>query len=249
MNNPEISLYDQTPDHYDSMMNTELEINNFEIVISAIIMCKKKNKCKILDLCCGTGIVAKMLLDFKNIEFLGIDINHDFIDYANKRALNNNNFKFVVADVLSFKSKLLYDIIVMTSAYHHVKDKDKSNLLRKARNLLTNEGNIIIYEKAIANYHTQEECSKVNEDFYFTRIKWLEANNLISKKQFNALTNVCALSANSTEEYKVTYDYMVNDFKLNDFKIQKIIKTWPSDNLFNDDKVGDFVFILKKKIN
>ncbi|MFH1326841.1 MAG: hypothetical protein ABIH59_01810 [archaeon] len=54
------------------------------------------------------------------------------------------------------------------------------------------------------------------------------------------------LSAIRKEEYKVNYDFFVDDLKSAGFKIVKEIKIWPKEDLFEDPKMGDFVFVIKK---
>ena len=58
--------------------------------------------------------------------------------------------------------------------------------------------------------------------------------------------NICALSASAEEEYKVDYNYIINDLSTAGFSITKEMKIWPKENLFQNDKIGDFIFIARK---
>ena len=58
--------------------------------------------------------------------------------------------------------------------------------------------------------------------------------------------NVCALSANAIDEYKIHYDYLMNDLYQNRFKVIKENKIWPKEDIFGDPKIGDFVITAKK---
>lgn len=242
------SLYCQTPDHYDAMMGTELEKLIFEKVVQEIKDNLKTRKTFILDLCCGTGILAEMLRDIKNIEFTGVDQNDSFLSSAKEKIKNNPRFKWVLSDVLTYEPNSKYDLVILTSAYHHIKNQFKSQLLLKIFNFLKDDGCLIIYEKLISPYKNQKEFCKSNEEFYQKRIEFLKKteSQKLSQKQLNALMNVCTLSSSAEEEYKVDYNYLLNDLKQTGFKIVKEIKLWPKENLFNNGKVGDFIFVVGK---
>ncbi len=58
----------------------------------------------VIDAGCGTGAISKVLVDFcmnsSNYNYLGVDIDHQMIDSAN-RYFKSNNASFIVGDVLS----------------------------------------------------------------------------------------------------------------------------------------------------
>ncbi len=245
----QVSLYKSTPDHYDAMMSTKLETTIFQAVASEIKKNLKSGKNLILDLCCGTGILAKILLNIPNLEFIGVDKNKEFLESARQKTKNNKNFKFILQDVLKYKTDLKFDIVILTFAYHHIENKFKTKLLQKIFKLLKDGGALIIYEKAILPYSNKKEFAQSNEEFYLKRIEYLKKTEKkkLSDKQFNALMNVCALSSSAEEEYKVDYDYIVKDLNKVGFKIIKEIKIWPKKDIFNNKKVGDFIFVVKKK--
>ncbi len=245
---PEVSLYKLEPDNYDSMMSTDLENIIFNAVIEEIKNNLKSGKTLILDLCCGTGIIAQKLLNVSNIQFSGVDINKEFLEFARQKTKSHRNFKFILKDALLYESELKFDIIILTSAYHHIENKFKTRLLEKICRLLKDDGILIIYEKAIRKYSTNKEFAESNEEFYLKRIDYLKKteSKRLSEKQFNALMNVCGLSAAAEKEYKVNYDYIKKDLDKNRFKIIKETKIWPKENIFADEKIGDFVFVCKK---
>jgi len=245
---PLISLYKQPADVYDSMMSTELESGIFKVVTREVKKNLKKDKTKLLDLCCGTGIIAKMLAKENKIDFVGVDINRILISEARDKLKNRKNFRFIQEDALKFKSKNNFDIVVLTSAYHHIKNKDKNKLLENIYKLLDDNGILIIYEKAIRPFSNKIEFRKSNEEFYLKRINYLRKTekNRLSKKQYEALLNICGLSVAGEEEYKIYYDYLISDLHKAKFKIKKEIKIWPKTRIFNNSKIGDFVFIAAK---
>lgn len=245
---PEISLYKCTPDHYDAMMTTALETSIFQAVTNEIKNHLGFGKTLILDLCCGTGLLPQMLIGIKNIKYIGVDINKKFLESAQKKTKNHDNFEYILQNAIKYEADLKFDIVILTSAYHHVENKLKIPLLQKIHKLLKKNGILIIYEKAIGPYKNEEEFKRSNKEFYLKRIEYLKEteNKRLSKKQYNALMNICALSASAEEEYKVDYNYIINNFNKAGFSIIKEIKIWPKENLFQNDKIGDFIFITKK---
>lgn len=246
---PKISLYELTPDHYDAMMSTDLEAVIFKSVVREIKNNLKSGRTLILDLCCGTGIIAEMLLDVSSIEFIGVDINKPFLEKAAQKVKDNKNFKFILEDAVKYETNLKFDIIVLASAYHHIENKFKTKLLQKVFRFLKDGGTLIIYEKAISSYSNKKELARSNEEFYLKRIEYLKktGKKKLSEKQFNALMNICALSVSAEEEYKVDYDYITKDLNKTGFKAIKEIKIWPEEDVFHNEKTGDFIFVVRKK--
>lgn len=244
----ELNVYESSPEYYDAMMSTALEMQIFNIVADEIKNNLKTDKNRILDLCCGTGILAQMLLDTQNIEFVGIDINKHFLESAKKKTQMRNEFKYILNDVLKYETNIKFDIIILTSAYHHIMNEFKTVLLRKILNWLKKDGTAIMYEKCIAPYNNQEDFKKSNQDFYKKRIEFLKKIDRVNlgKKQVDAIMNICNLSSTGKEEYKVSYDYIIQDLKSAGFGVLKEIKVWPNDETFDNKKIGDFVFVIKK---
>jgi ubiquinone/menaquinone biosynthesis C-methylase UbiE len=229
-------------------MKTELETKIFQTVANVITNYLGSKKSLILDLCCGTDLLSQMLIDIKTIEFTGVDINKEFLESAEKKTKNHNNFKYVLQDVIKYETDTKFDIVILTSAYHHITNQNKTLLLEKIFKFLKKDGILVIYEKLIKPYNNKKELEKNNQKFYTKRIEYLNKteSKRLNKKQYNALMNICALSASAEEEYKIDYNYIVTDLHKVRFNIIKEIKIWPKENLFNNEKVGDFVFVVKK---
>lgn len=244
-----ISLYKQPAQIYDAMMSTDLETFIFKTVVKEIIKKLSHNKeTTILDLCCGTGIIANMLRGQKRIKFTGVDINKNFLSLAKRKLKKNKNFHFVLKNALRYNTAKKFDIILLTSAYHHVENRYKSKLLKKIYGFLKKEGILIIYEKTIPPYSNKKKFQNSNKEFYLKRIEYLKKTEKrkLSDKQFQALMNVCNLSAIAEEEYKVDYKYIIKDLNRNHFRIIKELKIWPKKDIFSNKKIGDFVFVVKK---
>lgn len=78
----------------------------------------------ILDLACGTGELRRFISPKK---YLGIDINHSYINLARKN-FNQPNTSFVAGDALKFKLSDNFDTAFLISAAHHLSDQQLKTL-------------------------------------------------------------------------------------------------------------------------
>ena len=106
------------------------------IILDMIKKYISKEKNKVFDYGCGTGIMMEYLSSFG--EVWGGDISEISLDYCKRRGLTN---------VVNLKKKLsipdkYYDLITVLDVLEHI-DKDE-DLLRKLRSYLNNDGILII---------------------------------------------------------------------------------------------------------
>lgn len=235
------------PQIYDDYINTEIERINFNKVFELLKrITDKKEPIEILDFCCGTGILPRnWLTKLNNIKYLGVDINSNFIKFA-KEKLKDDKFSFVVDDSVTFKTDKKFDIVLATSSYHHIKDDKKRDFLKNISYHLKKDGVLIIYEKIVDSFSDKIEAVDSGTKFYLERIKYMMKIEKLSENQLFALFNEQYLTAIRHEEYKVDFQHFKDDVESSGMKIKEHIKLWPKENLFHNDKVGDFVFLIVK---
>ncbi|MDD5163626.1 MAG: class I SAM-dependent methyltransferase [Candidatus ainarchaeum sp.] len=242
-----ISIYKMPPEIYNIYMSTKIEARNFQEVYNQIKKTlDKKNTIKILDLCCGTGIFFRNWLSQKrNICYIGVDINKDFLAFARKK-ITSSRVAFIESDASKAKLGKKFDIVLATSAYHHIEDSGKGKFLENAKRHLDENGILVIYEKLIAEFNSKIEAAKAGTNFYAERILDMMGEEKLNQMQLFALYNELYLTAVRKEEYKVPYNRIISDLQKTGFNVLKEIKLWPKNNKFVDPKVGDFVFVCKK---
>lgn len=89
----------------------------------------KLENSSVIDIACGTGELA-LYISPKN--YLGIDINPAYIEYAKKR-FKEKNFKFILADATEYNFTKDYDKVFLISAAHHLSDDLISNLCQNIK--------------------------------------------------------------------------------------------------------------------
>jgi tRNA (cmo5U34)-methyltransferase len=89
---------------------------------------------QVLDLGCGTGTVAKRVLDiFPHAEVTCIDLADNMIAMAKAKLGSCARVRYITGDFNTFDSNSKYDAIVSSLALHHlVTDEDKRRFYRRS---------------------------------------------------------------------------------------------------------------------
>jgi SAM-dependent methyltransferase len=99
---------------------------------------------KVIDIGCGP---AQALQSFPNVEYLGLDINPDYIAFARRRYCDKGTF--VVGDTQSLKGDSRFkdaDIVIAVSVLHHLDDKEAADCIRFAYDALKSGGRLICHD-------------------------------------------------------------------------------------------------------
>jgi SAM-dependent methyltransferase len=105
-----------------------------------LVAARAQHSRRVLDVACGPGTNAKYFVD---VDYVGVDINEEYIRYARRRYGRT----FLVADVV--RSPLpgnCYDCILVNSFLHHLDDAAVRTVLRRLRGLLAPGGVVHILE-------------------------------------------------------------------------------------------------------
>lgn len=100
----------------------------------------------VLDLCCGPGMVTKVINETVGLDgkVVGVDTSKDFIDYA-KRFCNRNNAFFIKGNVENLGRYLDYqkfDAAIILASWFWIKEKEK--LCRQVKNHLKSDGKFLM---------------------------------------------------------------------------------------------------------
>ncbi|MCX5636185.1 MAG: class I SAM-dependent methyltransferase [Planctomycetota bacterium] len=102
---------------------------------------KYARKGRILDMGCGTGILASMLNPDSFEYYLGVDASREAIALAQKRQSNKINFE--ISDIQSCKCKERFDLIVFEESLYYV-PFFRRRLLQRFAESLRPEGLFIV---------------------------------------------------------------------------------------------------------
>ena len=95
----------------------------------------------VLDVGCGPGTNTS---HFYHSEYVGLDSNPAYIDYARKTHARH----FVTTDVCSYipPPELRFDFIFANSFFHHIDDHNTLQILSKLKTLLTPDGHVHVLD-------------------------------------------------------------------------------------------------------
>lgn len=100
----------------------------------------------VLDVGCGPGTNTR---SFRSVpDYLGVDLNASYIEYARKR----HGREFRVADVTAdIPTTSKFDLILMNSLMHHLDDAGATHLLESLPRLLAADGEIHILDLVLSD--------------------------------------------------------------------------------------------------
>lgn len=100
----------------------------------------------VLDLCCGPGMVAKVISETVGVggKVVGIDMSQDFINYA-KSFCDGNNTSFIADDIKNINMHLadqLFDSAIILASWFWI--EDKVSLCEQVKDHLKPDGKFLI---------------------------------------------------------------------------------------------------------
>ncbi|AJF59678.1 MAG: class I SAM-dependent methyltransferase [Candidatus Diapherotrites archaeon] len=207
-------------------------------------------KISILDVCCGTELILDFLSsDFKNRleSFVGVDISQKYLDDAKKRIGSDPRFELVNHDAVLFRHPRKFDVIIASSAYHHIEDERKPDFLNNIFNHLKDDGIVVFMENIIPKYSNRVERDSAAIEFYAKRIVDCIDNHEIKDERISLLSRVMQYERDREYEWKSHYSLFTKHLAAADLEVISVKKVWPKEKIFSDNNVGDFVFLVKKK--
>ncbi|WP_027803156.1 class I SAM-dependent methyltransferase [Paraburkholderia dilworthii] len=108
-------------DEYDSgawdFLSTTKEVGRYSVIVGYCLHFRPA--ARILDVGCGTGILARWLSGAAISSYLGIDLSEAAIEKA--RQSNIQGAEFAVADGTAFKTSQLFDVIVFNEVLYYIR--------------------------------------------------------------------------------------------------------------------------------
>jgi SAM-dependent methyltransferase len=105
--------------------------------------CKPDQADEILDFGCGIGKLTRLIGQaYPQSIVFGYDISPESISVARKGSAHLKNVLFET----QIPHGTSYDLIIAANVFHHIREKDRAEILLKLRALLKTDGMIIIFE-------------------------------------------------------------------------------------------------------
>lgn len=158
---------------------------------------------RVLDLGCGPGRITKSIADelvlFAHandilLSVVGLDISEGFISFARANK-SGQVISYVHADFLAHSFKEKYDVILMQGLFHHVPLDDRKRWVKKCRDILSDDGIVIIGDEFVPDYFSNEDRVLKVAGLYAYVIAYALQNghkSLAEIESMNMVDDVCA---------------------------------------------------------
>ena len=270
---PGVYSYSNNPDLYDLVEDIPGERALYDGAVAAIKrICQGKKDVVLIDFCCGTMAIEQRLDSALPIKkMLGVDACEEYLVKTREVFKDDGRVVLVVGDAINTKLPAKADIIIASSAYHHIGDLDfneerdhkpydrekeyerKMKFLGNVADHLQEDGQVIFCENFIGPYKNEEEYSRRVRQFYKKRIWELIEGMGIEDERVELLREVMEFGVDRTYEWKVSLDMFKEHLEQAGLRIEKIERVWPPNNLnvwfFKDEEIGDYVIVAKKVNN
>jgi SAM-dependent methyltransferase len=112
---------------------------------------KYKGQPRILEVGCSLGNIARGFVKIPHINYTGIDIDPVVIDYAQKDFVSQPNFRFLCEELPTFvqHSEEQFGYVLFAGVLHHVNDQLAQTMLDTARQLMPDDGALVVVEPLI----------------------------------------------------------------------------------------------------
>lgn len=101
--------------------------------------CQLTRESRVLDIACGTGVLAPFLGEWNPAEIMGIDLSPKMIEIARRK--HGAQVTYLCQDVLEYEGGP-FDVAIVYSAFPHFLQPER--LLQKAWDLLIPQGRLVI---------------------------------------------------------------------------------------------------------
>ncbi len=152
-----------------SIGSENLKIKNlrYSTILDEILLYKKENKFKILDVGCGFGNLYNYIINkklTKKFDYSGIEINEIFLNECLRKFKNSN--KFYLSDILNIKLREKYNWIIFSGTFYHVPKNLSKKLYFQHIKKVLNEAWKFSKSGLIINFLNENVDYKIKKLFY-----------------------------------------------------------------------------------
>lgn len=153
-----------------SILHIPLIFNTFNQIIGAnrfrrhyvTQFVQPQKQSRILDIGCGTAEI----LDFlpKEIDYVGYDLEADYIAYAKEKYKDRGNFYCRLVNELTLEKQSTFDIVLASALLHHLDDEEAGQLVRIAKQALKPDGYLVTFDNVITERQSPIERFLIRQD-------------------------------------------------------------------------------------
>jgi ubiquinone/menaquinone biosynthesis C-methylase UbiE len=205
---------------------------------------------RLLDACCGSGLSLLGAVSHPHLACaVGVDVSLRLLDFARRRYEPFGNVSFLCGDaVQQMFAPTSFDLIVASSAYHHIEHPRKHDFLSVCNRLLKQDGRLLVAENLLPSYVDDNAAydDAVRRLYSAVKRSALEQFPNLPASLNSMIDENVTLSLKRQYEYKVHRRQALKDFGDSQFSVERELKAWPPEAGALDEDSGNFLFVLKK---
>ncbi|WP_026475900.1 class I SAM-dependent DNA methyltransferase [Alkaliphilus transvaalensis] len=198
----------------------------------------------ILDIGCGTGSLANMLSNGKNI-ITGLDLSEDMLEKARQKSFHDNNLEFIQGSFTNFNLNKKYDLVLSChDSLNHISKLEELDLVFKCvKEHLIDKGFFIfdiVNEKFFLNIiKERNEINDYSQEEYINELTYDEG-----KKVFKS-SFVFQDSKDEHEEIPIEYNEIIKHIEKYNFEIVDVFSDFYLNGIV--DNAERLFFVLQNK--
>jgi len=161
---------------------------------------KLNQNAKVLDLGCGNGRWAKILLP-KISKYIGVDVSKEFIKLAEK-TIKDEKAGFVCLPAQNYLSDEKFDLVLVIGLITYMNDEDIRKLSLNCKKMLKPDGRLILRNVTL-------EDSSTNRKFYNYEPNWIR--KLIRKPKYQVIRRTVKEELSLFREFELLHTGKITD--------------------------------------
>ena len=206
----------------------------------------------VLDLCCGTGLsMANAVSHFAVRDVVGVDICKPYLDFARRAHFGKPaRLALIEGDAVTVDlPDLRWDMVILSSAYHHIEDERKLTFLRRVRGLLSGDkARALIAENLLPEYaaSNKSDYARAVREFYSAVLSTAKsANPHLDPHVQGLIERVAQYGCDGDYEYKSSWSIFLRDLHSAGLGIIQSRRVWPDERDLLGGTGGNYVIEVK----
>lgn len=205
---------------------------------------------RVADICCGTGMSMLGVISHPNIgEFAGVDIDEKNVGFVRQRYGAFGKARFACADAQAWlKSNKGYDLLLLSSAYHHIEHASQRAFASTLAHALKPGGYAVFGENIVADFEaplSADYGTAVREFYQAARTDAKRQRPDIPGQILELIDENVTLALKGEVEFKVCDRQFQVELTSAGLTPVRKTKVWPLDRNLPGE-AGNYIYVFQK---
>lgn len=203
---------------------------------------------RVLDVCCGTGMSLLGAISHPHLAHaVGVDVAAPLLGFARSRFAASGRVGLVRADAADrIFPPATFDLVIASSAYHHIEHDRKHAFLVTCRTVLRPGGRLLMAENVLPPYDDDDGYDRAVRTLYSAvEAAALQRYPALPGAIRSMLDEDVALSLRREHEFKVDRRRLLADVARAGLAIDEETCVWAVDPLDPEGSGGNWLIVLR----